>query len=188
MKQRLLYSIIALLVLSNIPSTKASEDFAVILKPEWQDLESNPEKAKIFGGKWILAGSIVFKKRAKETVHLNRLYLQWQGACIDKLIGSLYRVEPDKKFIPIQDNLVCDGIWNKAQQTLMLNFDKKETIGFNNTFYLVLTVPNTLESILKKGSFSLLTSSLPEEFKICAVAHPLTLSFDVLGAQITKLD
>jgi len=154
------------------------EDFNVILTAHWQDLESNAQKAEQFGGKWILAGSITFKKKAKDTVHLNRIYLQWEGESIENLVASLYKTETDKPFLPIQENLICDGLWNKAQQTLMLNFDKKETLGFTNTFNLVLTVPEKLEDTLKKGSFDLLPTYLPEPFKVATRKRSLSLTFN----------
>lgn len=178
-----------ILLMTNLSShliADALEDFNVIITPQWQDLESNEEKAKQFGGKWILAGSINFKKKAKDTVHLNRIYLEWKGSPIEHLTASLYKCESDKEFLPIQENLVCDGIWNKAHQTLMLNFDKKETLGFSNTFNLVLTVPEDLENTLKKGAFSLMSTYLPEPFKLCAHKQSLSLTFSVPPPQFNK--
>lgn len=154
------------------------EDFNVILQAQWQDLEHNAPKAKDFGGKWILAGSITFKKKVKDTVHLSKLYLQWQGKSIENLVASLYRKNNEDKFMPIQENLICDGQWNKTQQTLLLNFDKRETLGPVNTYYLVLTVPDVLEPTLKKGSFDVMVASLPEPFKDCAHYNSLSLAFN----------
>lgn len=156
--------------------------------PQWQDLESNEKKVKEFGGKWILAGSITFKKKAKDTVHLHRIYLQWNGDRIESLSGSLYKADADKPFLPIQENLVCDGVWNKCQQTLMLNFDKKETLGFANTFNVVLTVPDQLEETLKSGYFNLMPNYLPEPFKMCARKDPLFLAFNTAPPQFKKIE
>lgn len=173
-----LHAILLVMAMPTVLFSDDLEDFNVILTPQWQDLESNAENAKQFGGKWILAGNITFKKKAKDTVHLNRIYLQWEGSPIDNLVASLYKCEPDKEFLPIQENLICDGLWNKAQQTLMLNFDKKETLGFTNIFNLVLTVPENLEHTLKRGSFDLMPTYLPEPFKICARKRSLSLTFN----------
>jgi hypothetical protein len=164
--------------LSSAVIADSLEDFNVILAPQWHDLEYSQEKAKQFGGKWILAGSITFKKKAKDTVHLSRIYLQWEGLPIENLVASLYKTDSDKPFLPIQENLVCDGVWNKAQQTLMLNFEKKETLGFTNIFNVVLTVPDELEPTLKNGSFNVLPTSLPEPFKEYAHEHSLSLTFN----------
>ncbi len=154
-----------------------SEDFAVKLEPEWKDLDQNPEKERQFGGKWILVGNIIFKKKSKECVSLNRLHLKWKGGHIEKLIGSLYQKNLDKKFIPIEDFLVCDGIWNKKEQTLILNFDRRCSLSAVNVFHLVLTVPRNIEPILKKGSFTITHHCLPRQFKECVANNNLSLSF-----------
>lgn len=159
-------------------ATQPTEDFNIIMEPTWKDLEQDPLHAKKFGGKWILVGTITFKKKAQDKVHLHRLYLQWQGPKIENLIGSLYTSESHEEFLPIQDNLVCDGTWNKFQQTLMHNFDEKQLLGWRNNFYLVLTVPDELEPLLKAGKFSLVTTMLPEPFKDCLNDGQLCLDFN----------
>ncbi|MDR3549880.1 MAG: hypothetical protein P4L31_00565 [Candidatus Babeliales bacterium] len=184
--KRLIY--ILLFICSTAIHASQLDDFDVMLTPQWQDLESNEDKAKEFGGKWILAGSITFKKKAKDTVHLHRIYLQWNGNRIESLCGSLYKAESDRSFLPIQENLVCDGVWNKCQQTLMLNFDKKETLGFANTFNLVLTVPDDLEAILKTGHFNIIPSYLPEPFKMCARKDSLSLAFNTPASNFKKIE
>jgi hypothetical protein len=156
------------------------ENFQVLLEPLWKDLENNAQKAQDFGGRWILAGSITFKKRAKDTLHLNKIYLQWKGQTIDGLIASLYLKDDDEKFMPIQDNLVCDGVWSKNNQTLMLNFEEQHTLGPTNIFYLVLTVPTDLELVLKDGSFKLLPSHLPEPYKMAARQNHLSIAYEKL--------
>lgn len=176
------YFLFVCFIFGIVPQNKAShhEDFKVILEAQWQNLEDNNKKVLEFGGKWILAGKIIFKKKAKDTVHLNKIYLHWQGESIDNLIASLYRKEENEKFLPIQENLICDGCWNKTQQTLMLNFDKKHSLGLNNVFYLVLTVPDNLENTLKNGSFDLVPTYLPEPFQTCTQDQPLSLTFNKL--------
>jgi len=114
---------IPIFVLTTAPSlyTTANE-FSVILEPKWENLESNTKKTKEFGGKWILVGSITFKKNSKEPVNLSKIYLNWQGETIKNLVGSLYKKKSNKDFIPIQDYLICDSVWNKTKQTLILKF------------------------------------------------------------------
>jgi len=152
------------------------EDFSIILEQKWQNLERNQEKNKEFGGKWILIGSITFEKKSKEFISLDKINLRWNGDNIDNLIGSLYKKYPEKEFIPIQDNLVCDGTWNKSKQLLMLKFDNKLSLGPTTTFYLVLTVPDQIEPIIKKGSFCLEEHCLPDPFKQCARNRQLSIA------------
>jgi hypothetical protein len=160
--KRLLWVLIAC---SSVHAATPAHDFNIIVQAQWQDLENNEQRVKDFGGKWILAGSITFKKKAKDTVHLSKLYLQWQGSKIENLVASLYRKTDETKFLPIQENLICDGLWNKSDQTLILNFERKETLGPVNTYYLVLTVPETLEPTIKQGSFDVLVACLPAPFQ-----------------------
>ena len=154
------------------------EDFSILLESKWQNLERNQEKNKAFGGKWILIGSIIFEKKSKEVISINEINLQWNGGNIENLIGSLYKKHPEKNFIPIQDNLVCDGIWNKTKQLLMLKFDNKLSLGPTTTFYLVLTIPEHIEPVLKKGSFCLEEYCLPDPFKHCAHKQQLSIAIN----------
>ncbi|HSC24746.1 MAG TPA: hypothetical protein VLB80_00815 [Candidatus Babeliales bacterium] len=162
-----------------------TEKFNVILKPKWYDLDQNCTKVDEFGGKWILAGSITFKKRCKNSICIETICLQWNGECLDNLIASLYKKNLDKDvFLPIEENLICDGTWNKDKQTLVLNFNEKENLAPTTVFYLVLTVPQSIETLLKKGSFFLEEQSLPKPFKECA--HHEKLSFMMNDATAKK--
>ena len=183
MKHALL--LIFLLVCGITPYTHTAHmnDFDVILLPHWNNLEHTTERIQQFGGKWILAGSITFKKKAKDTVHLNQLSLRWKGPKLQQLLGSLYKKELDKEFIPIEDNLICDGSWNKAKQTLQLKFNEKQTLGPINIFYLVLTVPEPVEPLVKQGQFDVISTSLPEQYKICTRNHTLSISYSSLSQQ-----
>jgi hypothetical protein len=129
-------------------------------------------------------GSITFKKKSKEAVNLNRLYLRWKGSVLPHLMGSLYRKMPDRDFLPIEEHLVCDGTWNKAQQTLRLTFDHKESLGLTNVFYLVLTVPSDLELAVRRGRFDLEPQVLPEQFRTATSHQNLSLTLDALDATI----
>lgn len=161
-------------------TTVESENYKLIIEPKWRNLEPNVSQAKAFGGKWVVVGSITFKKKGKEFVDLTRLGLQWKGQPIDLLVASLYRKYADQEFKPIEQNLVCDGTWNKAKQTLKLTFDHKQSIGLENIFYLVLTIPESLESIVKQGSFEILPQTLPEPFRVATAAQKLSLSLDAI--------
>jgi len=179
---------VALLVAMSIglPTVAYLDDYKIILEPIWQDLEGNAARSCEFDGKWILAGSITFRKKAKESVNLSRLYLHWTGAKIGHLLGSLYKKNLDEDFLPIEKNLVCDGTWNTAQQTLMLNFSKQQTLGLTNIFYLVLTVPEHLESTIRHGRFDLVDNCLPESFQPCSVNQKLSLALDTIGATVSE--
>lgn len=162
-----------------------TDDYKIVLEPMWIDLDHghhDPAKVAAFGGIWILAGSITFEKKAKESVSLHRLHLQWLGTDLDNLTASLYRKTPDKQFYPIEANLVCDGVWCKKKQTLLFTFNQQQTLGVRNIFYLVLTVPPELEYTMKQGRFSLLSYTLPEPFRPAAKDDQLCLNLDALGS------
>ena len=154
-----------LLVSTATTHTACTHDCNINLDPMWDNLEHSNTKEKQFGGKWILVGSITFRKKSQQLAKLEKIILQWHGDAIDYLNGSLYKKEPSKAFLPIEDNLLCDGSWNKPEQQLMLDFrDRKQTLGSLNIFYLVFTVPESIEQKLKKGYFYLAPANLPEPF------------------------
>jgi hypothetical protein len=155
-----------------------ADDFNIIMEPAWKDLDQDEEQVKKFGGKWILAGTITFKKKAQDKVHLERLYLKWDGEKIDNLIASLYTSESHEDFLPIQENLICDGNWNNVQQKLIFNFDEKQLLTFKNCYFLVLTVRDEIEPVLKNGKFDLVTTILPEPFKECLQNGQLCLRYN----------
>lgn len=152
------------------------DDFKIILESTWQDLEHDGIKSEEFSDSWVLIGSITFRKKAKEVINLERLYLHWTGKPLEHLLGSLYKKTHQHEFLPIEENLICDGKWNNAQQILMLDFDKQQTLGVTNTFYLVLTIPKKLEETVKAGSFDLLDYTLPEPFQACSSSEKLSLA------------
>lgn len=173
---------ISMILMSIIVSLHANTDneFAIAIEPHWQDIDSNNyNHAERFGGKWILVGSITFKKKAKDPVNLTRLYLHWNGAPLDTLAASLYREAQHKQFLPLEDFLMCDGTWNRLTQTLMLDFEKQESLGLANTFHLVLTVPSHLEQTIKHGSFTIVKNRLPDPFQVAMSPHILSFASDV---------
>jgi len=163
--------------------TYTVEDFDITIKSKWCDLDGNCTKSDDFGGKWILVGSIKFKKRCKNPVFLENITLHWNGEPLDNLIGSLYKKNLDKNFLAIEDNLICDGLWNKHKQQLICMFDEKENLGPTTIFYLVLTVPENIEAILKKGSFYIEEQCLPKPFKHCANQEKLSLAINDSSAK-----
>lgn len=156
----------ALLLISTATSLYVyATDCDVLLVPRWDNLEKNNMIERDLGGRWILVGSITFHKTSKEVAKLSRISLEWHGNHIDHLSGSLYKKNSEKRFMPIEENLVCDGSWNKRNQRLTLDFhDRKQTLGPRNIFYLVFTVPEAIEPKLKTGYFSLSDTNFPEAF------------------------
>jgi hypothetical protein len=162
----------------------SQKEFKIILEPKWENLEHDEKLIDRFGGRWILAGSITFKKKAKECVHLTKLHLKWHGPFLDKVTASLYEHNFEKKFYPIEDFFVCDGIWNKKNQTLHFNFPEKCTLQAINTFYLVLTVPADQEPLFKQGSFCIADECLPDQLKEHIESHELSLSLNTFHKKV----
>lgn len=163
--------------------TNTDDAYSISMQPCWKCLDDgSPGSCKQFGGKWVLVGNITFKKRSlKDSLYLQQLTLMWHGPHINQLSASLYKknFDPTKKeFLPIDEYLVCDGMWNKAKQALILTFDAKQTVGALEVFYLVLTVPDGLEYILQQGSFHLQTSDLPNTVAQKQESLPLQLTFN----------
>ncbi len=154
------------------------KELKVIIQPKWKSIDNNNINNSLFGGKWILAGTITFKKKTLEPLCLSKLELRWNGPTLNKLIGSLYEKPNDKEFMAIEDALLCDGFWNTKTQTLILKFNKQKTLSAVNTFCVVLTVPAALEETLRHGSFDITTTSLPEPIAL-QLQDSLRLSLDV---------
>jgi len=188
-RNRLVFALFFLLLNNAIPvisdnSAIDQNNFKIILEPKWENLENDQERIAHFGGKWILAGSITFKKKVKDYIRLSQITLQWSGPYLEKLTGSLYEKNFEKTFYPIQDFFISDGIWNKKAQTLTLTFDRLCLLQAVNTFLLVLTIPVDQEESVKTGSFSIADMSLPEEFKESIKAQKLSLSFNTIGCKV----
>lgn len=162
----------------------SNDPYKIIIEPLWEDLDKN--RPNTFDSKWILIGSITFEKRPKEPITMHRLHLKWQGEQhLENLTASLYRKYPDKDFYPFESNLVCDGVWCQGKQTVILTFNEEKTLGPRTIFYFVVTVPHDLESILKKGSFALLSHTLPESFRPMLENENLCLSLDAINSITT---
>lgn len=163
-KRHHIYLLLGSTLLPNL--MKASPDiFNIQLETFWQNIEGRKTNDEKFGGHWILAGGITFKKKSNDTVAMDTLRLAWKGPKVGHLFASLYRKEIGRPFRAIEDNLVCDGVWRPRDQSLTFTFNTHEHIGAINTFYLVLTVPNNLEPILKTGHFEIEKIDLPIQFQ-----------------------
>lgn len=143
--------------------------------PEWQNLD-DPKKATDFGGKWILAGKFVIKKRSKDLVAIKELDLAWRGKKIDRLNASLFKKEQGHDFLPLEENLICDGQWNRTKQILQMKFCRKEYLQPTTIYCLVLTVPQELEKALRTGHFELVPDKLPRQLQPAAQKKSLKIS------------
>lgn len=174
----ILYIILSTLISITCISITAADNFDIVLKSKWKNLCCNDNKCADFGGKWILVGSITFKRRSKEPIYVDHINLSWHGEKLDNLTASLYRKTQNKDFLAIEENLVCDGKWNQKTQTLILDFDEEEKLAPTTIFYLVLTIPESIETILKKGYFCLESECLPHSFKQCIKSEKLILAIN----------
>lgn len=159
------YALACGLICTVLTSKADQEPFKVVLQAKWENLDTNPQRVKQFGGKWIVVGSITFKKRSSETLFLSNLKLTWEGEEIPKLVGSLYEKNDLHPFLPIEKYLLSDGSWKRSTQEMVLKFRRPLTLGPVNTLYLVLTVPEQLEERLKKGTFKLEHVGLPVHYR-----------------------
>lgn len=156
----------SILVLTVSSGLLLANECSISLEPRWESLERDNTAARKFGGKWILAGSITFRKKCKDAIKLERMCLAWHGPKLKNLSGSLYKKIPGRTFVPIEDTVLCDGVWNDKNQHLQLDFsDQSQNLGPLNIFYVVLTVPQEQEEILKQGHFTLEKHHLPEQFE-----------------------
>lgn len=154
-----------LLMLSFVGVSLTASECSISVQPQWQSLERSNTKAAQFGGKWILIGTITFRKKCREAIKLSQLALAWHGPAITHLTGSLYKKIPSKDFAPIEDNLLNDGSWDNEKQEFTFDFfHQSQTLGPISTFYVVLTVPDQVEPLLKQGYFSIIKQQLPELF------------------------
>jgi len=156
-----------------------SEQFTIKIESKWKDLERDRKK-NIFKDKWIWAGDIIIKKTASEYVSLHELHLTWKGKKIDQLIASLYDKNNDKTFMPIEKYLICDSIWKKSEQRLILKFEKPKTLYSVNKLSLVLTLPQEMIHVLKNGHFTIDSEYLPRPYQEHAAEHNLCLCFNNL--------
>lgn len=179
-----LVSVFPLIAAKEVERQK-TEGCELNISSEWRNLEDTckGEYTEKFGGRWMLAGTFIFKNRSGDTVPLTELDLAWKGKLkISDLVGSLFKKEPNKEFMPVQDFLISDGHWNAKQQVLQLKFNERELIGLTTTFCLVLTVPSSLEKTLNDGHFTVIIDNLPRQLKKTVKKRRPILSISPTGS------
>ena len=183
-KIRLVMSLIMVNSMVSTMLNRPGDEYAILIEPTWRMLDPDDFYAQTLGGQWVLVGSFTFKKRSQETVHLNKLVLQWHGPTITKLVGELYSKRPDRDFLPIEEYLVSDGMWCKTNQELVLDFRYSLTLGPINEFCLVLTLPKEVQELVKQGTFDLSLRALPIQFRQALDETRVSLSLRVPVADI----
>lgn len=161
----------------------STQGCSIAIESHWQDLENNKERAQKFGGKWVLAGTITFKKNCNAPAHLSELHLVWHGTPMDHLQGSLFRAKNTEPLKPINEHHIADSIWSKTKQTLIFKFDRSVSLHPTTIFYLVLTIPEEQEKGLR-GSFSIEPQCLPESFKEVVQQDTLSIHIDVTQSRV----
>lgn len=149
-----------------LPSTQYARNNGceILLDPRWVNLGKDTTDSANFGSKWVLVGVITLRKTSKQPVILRQLTFEWLGKPISCLFGSLYKGYPNKNFLPLEENLICDSLWDSKQQTLKCIFDEKLILGPLSIFYLVLTVPASLEKTISCGALKLLYEQMPAPY------------------------
>ena len=100
--------------------------------------------------KCVWVSSITFK--SKKALKLTLIKLRWRGDRVNKLFASLFHKRDNElTVVPIEENLVSDGIWDKKKQEITFNLDEK--IVAVNKYYLVINFPYNCERALKEGFF-----------------------------------
>lgn len=134
----------------NSLQTHVPEAFSFSSTATWKEYVLTAPHITFDKEKWAWTNSFTIK--SKKPLKLTNIVLQWRGEKIPQLFASLYqKKERENSVIPIQKNLVCDGIWdNKKQQ---LKFSLNEKIVAINKYHLVLSYPKEAEKHLKKGKF-----------------------------------
>ena len=124
--------------------------FSLSATSTWREYPLNIPQITMQKEKWAWTCSLIFK--SKWPVKLTQLKLQWKGGKIEKLSAGLYqKKERDCAVIPIEENLIGQGIWNAADQQLVFNLDEK--VVAVNKYYLMLSFPKKLEPHIKTGRF-----------------------------------
>lgn len=147
-------------------STTWCDDCIIKTDAQWQHLEKRLTTSERFGSKLMLIGTVMFKKKSTEQIGIEHLQFAWQGEPIPHLSASLY-VKKNNKFMPLEENLICDGSWNAPKQLITFRFNKPYYLSAHTQFYLVLNLPCELEETIKVGTFTLKKNSLPDIIQSC---------------------
>lgn len=139
------------------------------VKKTLPDSEKLHERIGKKGFKEKQYATLTFKKKTSEPADLTTIALQWNGPHIPQTLGLsgalFHKKRPMDELVATHDNQVATSTWNEKKQQLIFQFKKPHSLSGTTKFFVVLTVNEELDSLLQKGSFSLLTASLPEAFQ-----------------------
>lgn len=155
-----------------------SKDIELHILPQWHNLDEDEERCVQFGGAWIEAGVITLRKKTREPINMTHLILRWQGPELEHLVGSLYQRKPDKDFMPIEQNLICDSNWQQSSQKLIFKFLQPLSLDALTELRLVLTVPSDMEEKLKSGALKVEADYLPDQIKEMLQNQSAVLTFN----------
>jgi hypothetical protein len=151
--------------------------YELTIERAWKRLDTNDRVAEHMGGALIHAGTIVLKKKIRAIAYLDDITLEWHGKGLDHLSASLYKNQPGKRFLAIEQNCMCDSFWIKDQQKLILRLMPPQLVESFNNYYLVLTVPVDLEPIIKKGFFTVVPRAGGMILSESLIKNPVKLAF-----------
>ncbi len=110
--------------------------------------------------------TLSFTKKTPDEAFLKTVKLQWEGPPIrtHKIKGTLFKKLNEGRH-PIHENHIASSTWDEHTQCLTFTLSSPFPLQGTTKFSIVLTVNKDIEKLLKKGSFSLITTSLPEAFQ-----------------------
>ena len=124
----ILCMLLLLLTAHTLCAQSSTRGCSITIESHWQDLENNKDRAQKFGGKWVLAGTLTFKKNCNAPAHLNELHLVWHGTPLDHLQASLFGAKNREPLKPTNDYHIADSVWSKTKQTLIFKFDRSVSL------------------------------------------------------------
>lgn len=129
------------------------KDLSLTSTNTWLEFNLYNQNLKLEKCAWV--GLLTFK--SKNAIQLKQINFKWSGNFLKtkNLSASLYQKKEsnEDQLIPIEDNLVCDGIWNEKTQQLIFKPDEK--LVAINKYYLVINFSEDMEDKLKSGAFVL---------------------------------
>lgn len=135
--------------------------FSLTSSNTWREFKAplTQQKNRNQNEKRILISEINLK--SNDSTFIENLTAQWQGAAVGKMVASLYtkKLTDHKAPVPIDDNLICDGMWHAATKEFVFPVHKK--LVASDTYYLMLHVPAKFEAKLKTGSFKISQQEKP---------------------------
>jgi hypothetical protein len=103
---------------------------------------------------WVLVGEI--KLKSKDSLLLNELKARWSGGNLGPHVAaSLYSKKSrlTQLPIPIEENLICDGVWHPATKEFVFLVQKK--LVASDIYYLMINIDKKYEKLLRTGQFEI---------------------------------